>query len=65
LKEEILIETPTKFEAPVTMFDYEIQGVRKAAVAPASPIQCVSFQVSNAWKFMSIITQFLGAFDDS
>lgn len=42
LKEEILIEAATKFQAPGKVLDYDLydQSARKAAVA-SNPIQCV------------------------
>jgi hypothetical protein len=47
LEETILIKTPKKFEAPNTLFDYEgiDEAVRKAPVAPGSPLQCVSLRM--------------------
>lgn len=46
LKEEILIESPNKPSTLTTIFDYDSAhlNVRKAAMAPESPIQCVSFR---------------------
>lgn len=43
LEEEILTETPAKFQAPSTVIDYDLndQTVRKAVVVSSSPIQCV------------------------
>lgn len=59
LKEEILIETPTKVDAPATVFAYELpnEKIRKVAAAPGSPIQVVSSQkLSLKLKSISVCT---------
>lgn len=68
LKEEIFIATPKqKTEVPITVFDYDNQDikVRKAVVAPDSPIQCVRLEILlfSCLSFY-ILSLFLGIFDD-